>query len=168
MKKILKHWINILLLLSFIALASAFIAEYFFNLLPCKMCFNQRYSYYAIIIFISIFYLFKKKFKIIILLFNQLAIIYGLFYALWHTGIERQIFSGPASCSGTFLKTNSIDNLKEQINNQAIVNCSDIAWSVMGFSAATINSMLLLFILFFNSICILHIIYEQKKTKQKK
>ena len=88
----------------------------------------------------------------------------GLFYSIWHIGIENKILSGPASCSGTLSQTDSIQNLKQQIANQAIVNCSEITWTIGGLSAATLNSLLLLLILFFNTMFILQYFYGSKKN----
>ena len=163
MNRILNNWLGIIFTLSFVAIISALIAEYFFNLIPCKMCLKQRYPYYAIILLITFFYFFPKFKNIWLYILIELAIIYGLFYSIWHVGIEQKILTGPASCSGTLLKTNSIQNLKEQINNQAIVSCADINWIIFGLSAATINSILLLFILIFNSIYLIQNFYDQKK-----
>lgn len=165
MNLINKNWILLLFLLSLTALVSALTAEYIFDLAPCQMCLKQRYPYYAIASFILFFYFFKKIKKILLSILNQLAIIYGLFYAIWHVGIEQKILPGPTSCSGTLSKTSSIQKLKEQINNQSIINCTDISWSIFNLSAATINSLLLLLILIFNSIYILYIFYDPKKNK---
>ena len=164
MKIILNKWLSIILITSFVALTSALIAEYFFNLMPCEMCLKQRHPYYLIIFFSIIFYFFSKTNNILLFIINELAILYGLFYAVWHVAIEQKFLSGPASCSGTSLQTNSIENLKEQITNQPIINCSEIIWTVVGLSAATINSLLLLFLLIFNSIYIIKYIYESKKA----
>ena len=53
-----KYWFYIIVtLISVIALASALIAEFYFNLAPCEMCLKQREPYYIIIlgfIFIAI------------------------------------------------------------------------------------------------------------------
>ena len=163
MNRILINWINILLFLSLIALGSAYIAEYIFELLPCKMCLKQRYSYYAIIIIIIVFYIFRQSKNIILAFLNQLAILYGIFYAFWHVGIEQKILKGPESCSNILFQTNSIKNLKEQISNQAIISCSDISWKILGLSAATINSLLLLLILIINTIFITKYYYASKK-----
>lgn len=155
MKHIIKNWLLILFTLSLIAIVSALIAEFYFDLYPCKMCLKQRHPYYVIIALMIIFYFFKN-FKILwISVVTQLAIIYGLFYSLWHVGVEQKILPNPVSCSGLLSKTNSIENLKEQINNQSVISCSEISWTILGLSAATINSALLLFILIFNSIYIL-------------
>ena len=164
MRFIIKNWLKLIFLISVIAISSAFIAEYFFKLFPCEMCLKQRYAYYSIILICIIFYFFQRINKMWIYVLTELSILYGLFYSIWHVGIEQNIISGPASCSGSITKTNSIENLKEQIINQPIINCSDISWSILGFSAATINVVLLLFILIFNSISIINNFYESKKN----
>ena len=163
MNRLLNNWLFLLFTLSLIALISALTAEFFFDLAPCKMCLKQRHPYYAIIILILLFYFFRRVKNIWLFILNEFAILYGLFYAIWHVGIEQKILPGPSSCSGTLSNTNSIQNLKEQISNQPIVNCAEISWTMLGLSAATINSILLLLILFFNSIYILQNFYGAKK-----
>ena len=59
MKFILKNWVALLFILSLVAIISALIAEYFFDLAPCKMCLKQRYPYYTIILLTLFFYFFK-------------------------------------------------------------------------------------------------------------
>ena len=163
MNYILKRWVFILFILSIIAICSALFAEHFLDLAPCKMCLKQRYPYYAIISFIIIFYFFRKQKNILLFIINEMAIIYGLFYAIWHIGIEQKILDGPLSCSGKLSKSESIQNLKDQIINQSIVNCSEISWKIFDLSAATINSLVLLLILIFNTIYIYNYYYGSKK-----
>ena len=58
-----KYWFYVVGLLSIIAIGTALIAEYFFNLEPCKMCLKQREPYYILIgafIFFSLFRWQKK------------------------------------------------------------------------------------------------------------
>ena len=162
MNIILKNWIIILFSICCIALLTALYAEYFLNLAPCEMCLKQRHPYYAIIIILILFYFFQQLKNIWLFILASIAIIYGLFYAIWHVGIEQKLLPGPTSCSGTLSTTNSIQNLKDQINNQPIINCSDISWTILTLSAATINSVLLLLILAFNSIYIYKNYYGQK------
>ena len=161
---IFRHWISIIFSISLLAIASALIAEHLFDLTPCKMCLKQRHPYYAIIILAILFYLLRKSQSIWLYILSHAAILYGLFYAIWHVGIERKILPGPASCSGILNQTNSIENLKQQIENQPIVNCSDIAWSIMGLSAATINSLILLFFFMINTVFIFKNYYDKKKN----
>ena len=44
-----KYWFYLVTLFSVVALASALIAEYYFDLQPCAMCLKQREPYYLII-----------------------------------------------------------------------------------------------------------------------
>tara|TARA_B110000438_G_C15333773_1_gene444876 strand:- start:171 stop:554 length:384 start_codon:yes stop_codon:yes gene_type:complete len=127
------------------------------------MCLKQRHPYYAIMITTILFITLQKQKSIWLFIINEFAIVYGLFYAVWHVGIEKKILPGPASCSGSLSKTSSIQNLKEQISNQAVVNCTDIIWTILGFSAATVNSILLLLILIYNSIYIFNFYGPKKK-----
>ena len=164
MMRILNNWLNIIFILSIIAIVSALVAEFFFNLEPCKMCLKQRHPYYAIIFLIILSYIFRQTKNIWLFIFSQIALLYGFFYAVWHVGIEQKILPGPASCSGILSQTDSIQNLKQQITNQAIVNCSEITWAVFGLSAATLNALLLLFLLIFNTIFIVQYFYGTKKN----
>ena len=164
MMRIFNNWLNILFALSMIAITSALVAEFFFDLVPCKMCLKQRHPYYIIIFLVILSYIFRQTKNIWLFIFSQIALIYGLFYAVWHVGIEQKILPGPVSCSETLSQTNSIQNLKQQITNQAIVNCSEITWAVFGLSAATLNALLLLFFLIFNTIFIVKYFYETQKN----
>ena len=164
MMRIINNWLNIFFILSIVAITSALVAEFFFDLAPCKMCLKQRHPYYAIIFLIILFYFFRQTKNIWLFVLCQIALLYGLFYSAWHVGIEQKILPGPASCSEMLSQTDSIQNLKQQITNQAIVNCSEITWAVFGLSAATLNTLLLLFLLIFNTIFIVQYFYDTKKN----
>ncbi len=164
MSYLIRYWAVILFTLSIIAISSAFIAEYVFNLSPCKMCLYQRYPYYFIIGVFILFYLIRKISNIWLYILTELAIFYGLFYSIWHVGIEKKLILGPSNCSAFIKKTNSIEGLKEQILNKTIVNCNDITWSILGLSAATINTILLFLFLLFNTIFIIKVFYEKEKN----
>ena len=144
---IFRHWIGILFSISLLAIASALIAEHLFDLAPCKMCLKQRHPYYAIIIMVTLFYLFRKSLSLWLYLLSHAAILYGLFYAAWHVGIEQKILFGPASCSGILNQTNSIESLKQQIENQAIINCSGRQPHYCPCNVTTISYSLIFYLL---------------------
>jgi len=164
MKIIIKNWVKVIFILSLIAILSALIAEYVFNLIPCKMCLYQRHPYYFIIGILIIFFFLKKTNSIWLYILVELAILYGIFYSAWHVGIEQNLLKGPSGCSATLNNVGSIENLKEQISNQDIVNCSDISWIIFGLSAATINLLLLILLLFFNTLFIYKALYDKEKN----
>lgn len=159
-----KYWFYLVTLFSVVALASALIAEYYFDLQPCAMCLKQREPYYVIIAGFILVMILKWQDKIWFYVGVQIASIYGLFYSLWHVGIENKILAGPSSCSGGLNISTNTSSLKEQIITKAVINCEEVAWSIFGLSAATINSLLLFLIFIINAIYIAHI-YGSKKEK---
>ena len=44
-----------------------------------------------------------------------LASLYGIFYSVWHVGVENKILKGPAGCSTNLSISSSTGELKEQI-----------------------------------------------------
>ena len=151
-----KYWFYLVALFSVVALASAFIAEFYFNLAPCEMCLKQREPYYIIILGFALITILKWQDRIWFYLGVQLISIYGLFYSIWHVGIENNFLSGPAGCSDGLNITNNASDLKEQILSKPVINCEDVAWSIFGLSAATINTLLLFLIFILNAIYILN------------
>ena len=159
-----KYWFYVIGILSLIAITSALIAEFYFNLAPCKMCLKQREPYYIIIAGFTLITILKWQDRIWFYLGVQLISIYGLFYSIWHVGIENKLLSGPAGCSDGLNITNNASDLKEQILSKPVINCEDVAWSIFGLSAATINSMLLFLIFILNAIYILNNYGAKKET----
>ena len=161
---ILKHWNYVLLLVSSVSILSALIAEYFFNLQPCELCLKQRHPYYFMIGFIIINFLIPISKKIFVFLLIQLSSLYGLFYAIWHVGVENKFLKGPSGCSaGLNISSNTID-LKEQILSKQVISCDDVVWSFFGLSAASINTIILLVIFILNA----NYIYNNYAPKKEK
>ena len=159
-----KYWFYLVTLFSVVALASALIAEYYFDLQPCAMCLKQREPYYIIIAGFILVMILKWQDKIWFYVGVQIVSIYGLFYSLWHVGIENKILAGPSSCSGGLNISTNTSSLKEQIISKAVINCEEVAWSIFGLSAATMNSLLLFLIFIINAIYTVSI-YGYKKEK---
>ena len=159
-----KYWFYLVTLFSVVAIASALIAEYYFDLQPCEMCLKQREPYYIIIAGFILVMILKWQDKIWFYVGVQIVSIYGLFYSLWHVGIENKILAGPSSCSGGLNISTNTSSLKEQIISKAVINCEEVAWSIFGLSAATMNSLLLFLIFIINAIYIANI-YGSKKEK---
>jgi len=147
-----KYWFYIVGLLSIMALASAFVAEFYFDLAPCEMCLKQREPYYFIIASFIIITILKWQEQIWFYLGVQIISIYGLFYSIWHVGIENKFLPGPVGCSSGLNMTTNTSSLKEQILSKPVINCEDIVWSIFGLSAASINSLLLFLIFILNAI----------------
>ena len=161
---IIKNWNYILLLISSVSILSALTAEYFFNLQPCELCLKQRNPYYFIIGLILINFFIPISYKIYLFLLIQLSSLYGLFYAVWHVGVENNFLKGPSGCSaGLDMSSNTVD-LKEQILSKQVISCDEVVWSFFGLSAASINTIILLVIFNLNAIYI----YKNNGSKKEK
>ena len=158
-----RYWFWVISILSMVAISTALIAEYIFDLEPCSMCLKQRHPYYFILFIFILFSLIHKFPRIWFYLGAQLASIYGLFYSIWHVGIEQKILPGLPGCTFTINASQSLKDLKEQILKQNIATCDEVTWSFIGLSAATINSLLLILLLLVNIIFLVKHKYEKEK-----
>jgi len=161
---IIRNWTNLLFVISFTSISSALIAEYFFNLQPCVLCLKQRHPYYLILICLVLMFLLKNLNKIWFYLVIQFSSVYGLFYSIWHVGVENKILKGPAGCSAMLTNSKNTNELKEQILSNQVISCDEVIWSFFGISAASINTLILLVIFILNAIYLFKY-YGTKKEK---
>ena len=96
---IIRNWFHTVAFISILAISTALIAEFVFDIKPCSMCLKQRYPYYFIILIYILFQFLPKLSRVLFFLIIQFSTIYGLFYSIWHVGIENNFISGPAGCS---------------------------------------------------------------------
>ena len=118
-------------------LAGAFLFQWL-GYAPCKMCLWQRWPH-AVAIFIGLLALVLTRLQ------TQLAVLGGLAalttgaIGLYHTGVERDWWEGPTSCTGSgALDTNNLLS----IDIAPIVMCDEVVWSLMGLSMASFNALI--------------------------
>ena len=139
--------IKLILLISVVALSSAFFIEYVLGHQPCNLCLLERIPYGLAIILIILNYISKISGKLIILLLI-LTFIFSLIISTYHFGIEQGFFDESAICG---LKDSPELITKEDILNQLAekkVSCKDVTFRIFGLSLTSINIVLnLLFII---------------------
>jgi len=160
---IIRNWNYFLFLISSTAILSALIAEYIYGLQPCELCLKQRHPYYLFIIISLLIFFIPSLNKLITISLIQIGTIYGIFYSIWHVGVENKLLKGPASCSASLSISSNTSDLKEQILNRQVINCDEVVWSFYGISAASLNTMVLVFIFVMNGLYIYK--YYGKKEK---
>ncbi|MDC3177679.1 disulfide bond formation protein B [Pelagibacteraceae bacterium] len=161
---IIRNWTLLLFIISLISISSALIAEYFFNLQPCELCLKQRHPYYLILVSLVFIFIIKNLNKVVFYLLIQLASVYGLFYSIWHVGVENKILKGPSGCSVMLTNSESASDLKAQILSKQVISCDEVIWSFFGISAASINTLVLLVIFILNAIYL----FKNYGTKKEK
>ena len=124
-------------------LAGAYGSEYFGGLVPCEMCWWQRYAHFVALGFaLSAFALARlpDRGRSFVWL-AALAILASGLIGFYHAGVEAKIFQGVTHCTST-VKATSTDDLMRQIMNAPLVRCDDIQFSFLGISMAGWNFIL--------------------------
>tara|TARA_B110001452_G_C15071494_1_gene373987 strand:- start:175 stop:660 length:486 start_codon:yes stop_codon:yes gene_type:complete len=155
-----KFSLNVILIFSIFALISAYFIQYILEHKPCNLCLIERIPYLAAIIFISlIFFLnkYEKFFSLIIGLF----FIFGTIVSFYHFGIEQGFFSESLVCDlGSDNAATSTQDLLKQLGKKT-VSCKVVTFKVLGFSLATFNTIISLFI----SAIMMKIVINYEKNK---
>lgn len=141
-----------MLLLALVAILAALGFEYIGGYLPCPLCLQQRYAYYAGIpaLFLALVALSAEQKALSTLLFALVALAFLANAALgvYHAGAEWGFWPGPDTCApagGARLSLNASDLLKSE-TSMAVVRCDQAAWRFMGISFAGYNVLLSLLI----------------------
>ena len=137
--------IKLILLISIIALISAFFIEYILGHQPCNLCILERIPYFLAIIVILLNYKFIK-FEKFFILFLTIIFLFGTVLSLYHLGIEQGLIQESLVCD---LKSGSDLLLKEEILKQLqekSVNCKDVTFKIFGLSLTSYNILISLLI----------------------
>ena len=136
-----KFILNGILIFSIISLAIAYFVQYVLGHKPCNLCLIERIPYIASIILISLIFIINKFEKIISIII-LLIFIFASIVSFYHFGIEQGFFNESLVCD---LKNNaklSKEQLLKQLESSSITSCKDVTFRFLGFSLATINTII--------------------------
>ena len=137
--------IKLILLISIIALISAFFIEYILGHQPCNLCILERIPYFLAIIVILLNYKFIE-FEKFFILFLTIIFLFGTVLSLYHLGIEQGLIQESLVCD---LKSGSNLLSKEEILKQLqekSVSCKDVTFKMFGLSLTSYNIIISLLI----------------------
>jgi len=136
-----RQWIALAGLGSAMILGTAFGFQYLGGLAPCAMCLWQRWPHAAAIFLGAVG---AAVPSVWIALLGALSMFGNAGIALFHTGVERDWWEGPTSCSGGGgggVSDMSIDDLLNPEIGAGIVMCDEVAWQMFGLSMASWNGL---------------------------
>jgi len=139
--------IKLILLISIIALISAFFIEYILGHQPCNLCILERIPYFLAIIVILLNYKFIE-FEKFFILFLTIIFLFGTVLSLYHLGIEQCLIQESLVCD---LKSGSNLLSKEEILKQLqekSVSCKDVTFKMFGLSLTSYNILISILITF--------------------
>ena len=134
---IVKNYSVILLFIaSFIALFVAYVAQYLFMMLPCKLCIYERIIYF-IVIGLFLIHLFRPY---NIIFFGMcLCYILNIVISGYHVALEHSWVTDIIGCTDD-IKSTTFDDLKNSLlNAKVVVSCGHPSIIFMGLSMAECN-----------------------------
>jgi disulfide bond formation protein DsbB len=127
------------LLVPAVALAVAFGSQYLGHLVPCEMCWWQRYAHMAALVLALL--AFAARGRAMVLL-AALAIAVSGAIGLYHAGCELHYYQCLTRCTASVPTGGSTEDFLKAIMSQPLVRCDDIQFSFLGISMAGWNAIL--------------------------
>ena len=124
---------TIALAVPLLLLGGAYLSEYAFGLVPCEMCWWQRYAHFAALPFAALAYV--RRDSAVPAALAALAIAGSAVIGAFHTGVEYHWWQGLTACTAP---TGSLEDLFKV----PIVRCDAVQWSLLGISMAGWNFLI--------------------------
>lgn len=143
LSKIFSNKKIIILFLSLIPLAIVYISEYFFEILPCKLCIYQRIPYVivGVITIVNIIKLFRNVLNKIINLTIEILLIINFSIAIFHYGIERRFFRFQSNCLNNLGDAENFEDYKKMLANQDYILCDQVSYEFFGVPISIWNAI---------------------------
>ena len=133
--------LNGVLIFCILSLSVAYFIQYVLGHMPCNLCLIERIPYIVSVILISLIFIINK-FEKIIFIIVLLFFIFGAIVSFYHFGIEQGFFNESLVCNLENNVNLSKEQLLKQLKGSPIVSCKDVNFRVLGFSLATINTII--------------------------
>ncbi len=119
-------------------LIGALAFEYIGGLAPCALCIWQRWPHVVALIGVGALAVASPVFALI----GAVGAATSGGIGIYHTGVERGWWDGPASCSaGGNLSGLTPEELLAQILAAPVVRCDEVPWEMLGLSMASWNAV---------------------------
>ncbi len=122
-------------------LLTAYMFEHVGGLVPCELCWYQRYAYFAALAVALAALVFYRRGGVTppLLASAGLVFLVGSGIAGYQVGVELSWFE--SSCA-TPITGNTIEELRASLLAAPVVRCDEVAWSMWGISMAGWNGLL--------------------------
>jgi len=129
-----------ILIISILALTSAYFIEYFLGYQPCNLCLLERIPYaLSIIIILTNFKIkFNDRHTILILI---VIFVVSAFLSIYHLGIEQGLIEESFVCSTKDNLNLNKEQLLQELQKMNI-SCKNVAFTIFGLSLTTYNILL--------------------------
>jgi len=132
--------------------AGALWFQYVGGLMPCSLCLWQRWPH-IIIVLLAVIALFVRIPRLVLTAIALTAAT-SVILAAYHAGVEWQLWSGPGGCTASLTNSGDLTSLTESLLATPVIRCDEVAWSFLGLSMASWNSLFSLDICLIALICL--------------
>ena len=140
LRKMVKKIYLSILIISILALISAYFIEYFLGYQPCNLCLLERIPYALSIIIILTNFKIKFNDKHILLVLIVIFVISALL-SIYHLGIEQGLIEESFVCSTKDNLNLNKEQLLQELQKMNI-SCKNVAFTIFGLSLTTYNILL--------------------------
>ena len=127
------------------SLSAAWIAQYGFDLMPCKLCLMQRLPYWGIAGLSLAAAALRTRRGPYALTLVLISATYGIGAAIaaFHSGVERHWWTYESDCTRNQAWDPSMptDQFIDAIRSAPVVPCDEIPWALFGLSFANYNTI---------------------------
>jgi disulfide bond formation protein DsbB len=128
-------------------IAGAWFFQLVLDIVPCPMCLEQRWAYYAIIPLAILIAIAAKQGAPRGVLLAGLALIAfaalgNAAFGAYHAGVEWKFWPGPSSCTGSAALNLGGGSLLDQLDKVKVVPCDVVQWRFLGISLAGYNALI--------------------------
>ena len=129
-----------ILIISILALTSAYFIEYFLGYQPCNLCLLERipYALSIIIILTNLKIKFNDKHTILVLI---IIFVVSALLSIYHFGIEQGLIEESFVCSTKDNLNLNKEQLLQELQKMNI-SCKNVAFTIFGLSLTTYNILL--------------------------
>ena len=137
----------LVLLVATATIAGAWFFQLVLQILPCPMCLEQRYAYYALIPLSALVALGAAKGAPRPLLIAGLVVIALIaagnsMFGVYHAGVEWKFWQGPTDCTGPLVDFGKAGSLLDQLDKVKVIRCDEVQWRFLGISLAGYNALI--------------------------
>jgi disulfide bond formation protein DsbB len=136
-----------ILVVALATLAGAWFFQLVLEILPCPLCLEQRYSYYASVPLAALVAFgaaraAPRNLLLAGLLILALMALGNAGLGAYHAGVEWGFWKGPTDCTGPVGNLGSAGNLLERLDTVKVVRCDEVQWRFLGVSLAGYNVLI--------------------------
>jgi disulfide bond formation protein DsbB len=128
-------------------IAGAWFFQLVLDIVPCPMCLEQRWAYYAIIPLVVLIVIAARAgvprgVLLAGLVLIALAALCNAGYGAYHAGVEWKFWPGPSSCTGPGINLGGGGSLLDQLDKVKVIPCDVVQWRFLGISLAGYNALI--------------------------